>query len=218
MGVMTSPASDSLQEIQIRLDQRIQTVDEPRWLSSRYAAGSKRVTLITLYAFYYELARVRTAVSDETLGNIRFQWWRDALQELARGEVRQHDVVLALQSEVHQKHLQITDLIELIDQFETAFLEEDRKREPDAALIKIVTAILAPELDPNELLDAIAIEWAGLRRGETVDTGHPPLRIVSNLRPGVAHFRLRQAWRTGKTLSALQQRLCILRAMLTGRI
>ena len=64
MGFMTSPASDSLKEIVARLDQRIQTVDEERWLSSRYAPEEARNALIILYAFYYELARVRVVVTD----------------------------------------------------------------------------------------------------------------------------------------------------------
>jgi len=119
---------------------------------------------------------------------------------------------------MQQKHLGVAVCVGLFGQVVIEFREGGRGREPDAALIKSVTAILAPELDPNETLDTIAIEWAGLRRGETIDAAQPPIRIASNLRPGVAHFRLRQVWRAGKTLSALQQRLCILRAVLTGRI
>ena len=66
MGVMTSPASDSLKEIHMRLDERVRAMDEPRWLASRYAAEADRTALIVLYAFYYELARVRVAVTDQT--------------------------------------------------------------------------------------------------------------------------------------------------------
>ena len=88
MGSMTSPASVSLKEIVAHLDQRIQTVDEERWLSSRYAPDEARQALIILYAFYYELARVRVVVTDQTMGQIRYQWWRDALEELGLEDCR----------------------------------------------------------------------------------------------------------------------------------
>ena len=52
----------------MRLDERVRAMDEPRWLASRYAAEADRTGLIVLYAFYYELARVRVAVTDQTMG------------------------------------------------------------------------------------------------------------------------------------------------------
>ena len=65
------------------IDARVKRVDEDRWISSRFAPEIYRNSLIALYALAYELARVRLAVTEETLGAIRFQWWRDALTEIA---------------------------------------------------------------------------------------------------------------------------------------
>ena len=134
MGFMTSPASDSLKEIVARLDQRIQTVDEERWLSSRYAPDAARQALIVLYAFYYELARVRVVVTDQTMGQIRFQWWRDALAELQQGEPRQHDVVLVLASLMSAHEVDVGQLEQLIAAHEAAFLSDDRSAEPEDLL------------------------------------------------------------------------------------
>lgn len=218
MGVMTSPASESLQEITVRLDQRIRTVDEARWLSSRYASEDDRVTLIILYAFYYELARIRLVVTDQTLGNIRFQWWRDALNELARGDVRQHDVVLALADQLARGRLSIADLMPLIDQHEAAFLESDRSLEPEAALVHVAVAALPGETPLDETLKTIAQEWAGLRRSEPVAALLPRLRVDTALRPAAGHFRLRHLWTRNPNPSALQKRASVLMAMLTGRV
>ncbi len=218
MGVMTSPASDSLKEIAVRLDQRIQTVDEARWLSSRYASEDDRLTLIILYAFYYELARIRVAVSDQTLGNIRFQWWRDAFEELARGEVRQHDVVLALADQLARDRLNIADLLPLIDQHEAAFLENDRSLEPEAALVQVAVRVVSDETSLDDALKAIAQEWAGLRRSEPVDALLPRLPVNTALRPAAGHFRLRHVWARNPNPSALQKRASVLMAMLTGRV
>ena len=218
MGVMTSPASDSLKEIAVRLDQRIHSVDEARWLSSRYASEGDRVTLISLYAFSYELARIRLAVSDQTLGSIRFQWWRDALSELACGEVRQHDVVLALADQLARDRLSIADLLPLIDQHEAAFLENDRSLEPEAVLVQVAARVLSGETPVDEALKSIAQEWAGLRRSEPVRALLPRLRVDTALRPAVGHFRLRHLWARNPNPSALQKRASVLTAMLTGRV
>ena len=218
MGVMTSPASDSLKEIAVRLDQRIRTVDEARWLSSRYASEGDRVTLISLYAYYYELARIRLAVTDQTLGNIRFQWWRDALNELARGDVRRHDVVLALANQLARDRLSIADLMPLIDHHEAAFLENDRSLEPEAVLVQVAVRVLSGETPVDGALKMIAQEWAGLRRSEPVDALLPRLRVDNALGPAVGHFRLRHLWARNPNPSALQKRASVLMAMLTGRV
>jgi 15-cis-phytoene synthase len=218
MGVMTSPASDSMQEIITRLDQRIQSVDEVRWLSSRYAAVSERTTLIVLYAYYYELARVRVAVTDETLGAIRFQWWRDALAELSTGQIRQHDVVCALAAEIEAGHLTVGPLLELIDQHQAAFMEADRSREPEPFLAEIAASILSSEAAIDANLAEIAREWAAMRRGESIASPQPEVTLPAAIRPALGHFRLRRVWQKTSQPGRIQSRLSVLLAMLTGRI
>lgn len=218
MGVMTSPASDSMQEIIVRLDQRIQAVDEARWLSSRYAAADNRMSLIVLYAFYYELARVRLAVSDQTLGNIRFQWWRDAFADLAVGETRQHDVVFAVADQIECGHLKVANLISLIDAHEVAFLANDRSLEPEAALIHVAAGICSKTDHIDGAVEKIAAEWAALRRGDPNDALQPKLQIAAAIRPAIGHFRLRHLWARNPNPSALHKRASVLMAMLTGRV
>ncbi len=218
MGLMTSPASESLQEIVRRLDQRIQAVDEERWLSSRYAPDDKRAALIVLYAFYYELARVRLVVTDATLGNIRFQWWRDALAEIEEGQVREHDVCLALEPVLARGAFTASDLSDLIDQHEAAFLADERGLEPEGRLAVIAARCLGDASISVEPVRAIAGEWAALRRSEDPDPALIQLKISSAARPALGHFRLRHIWRRRGRAGRLQSRLCILLAMLTGRI
>lgn len=218
MGFMTSPASDSLKEILARLDQRIRAVDEERWLSSRYADPERRDALIVLYAFYYELARVRVAVTDATLGRIRFQWWRDVLAELATGNVRQHDVVLALAAQVEVRRFAIEDLSGLIDGHEAAFMADDRNLEPEAALARVASHLLAGGDPLAPAFDQAVSEWAALRRGDDVTSLTALPAIPSAVRPALAHLRLRQSWSAGKKPNAFGQRISILLAVLTGRI
>ncbi|MEM7329536.1 MAG: squalene/phytoene synthase family protein [Pseudomonadota bacterium] len=215
---MTSPASDSLKEIHLRLDARIQSVDEPRWLSSRYAAPVARATLIVLYAFYYELARVRLVVTDQTMGNIRYQWWRDALAEIANGQPRQHDVVLALAEDVKQARLKVADLMPLVDRFEAAFVSQDRAMEPEDALYVIAARTLDPQAEPSATLQSIALDWASHRRGDGTADLVARAQISAGARPASAHFRLRHIWARKREPTALQMRMSILMAMITGRI
>jgi len=51
---------------------------------------------MALEAFDLELAQVPARVSEPMLGSIRFQCWREALADLAAGNVSRHKVVLAL--------------------------------------------------------------------------------------------------------------------------
>lgn len=216
MGSMTSPASDSLSDIWDRLEERVRRVDEERWLSSRYAPTPERRGLITLYAFYYELARVRVSVSDQTLGQIRFQWWREALDELAQGQQRQHDVVTALAEEVRAGRLDTDQLQALVNQFESAFLASDRAMEPENDLSQIAVQLVFPGESPPAFDARIAFEWASLRRGEEVAEPRPRIRVATPLRSALAHFRLRHTWRRRGAAGRLQTRLSIMMAVLTG--
>lgn len=79
-------------------DGRIRRDDPDRWLASRFAADAQaRADLMTLYAFNDELARVAPAVSNPMLGEIRFAWWNEAVDEIYQGRpVRRHPVTQAL--------------------------------------------------------------------------------------------------------------------------
>lgn len=59
-------------------------VDEDRWLASRFANAAQRARLMSLYALNYEIARVAETIREPALGDIRFAWWRDALDPGAR--------------------------------------------------------------------------------------------------------------------------------------
>ncbi len=53
--------------------------DRDRYLSVLFAAEAKRPALFSLYAFNVEVARVRDLIHEPMPGEIRLQWWRDAI-------------------------------------------------------------------------------------------------------------------------------------------
>lgn len=74
----------------------MRAADYDRYLSVLFAAKEKRPALFALYAFNYEVAKTAEAVSEPTLGFIRLQWWREAVEEIYTGTQRRHEIVRAL--------------------------------------------------------------------------------------------------------------------------
>jgi NADH dehydrogenase [ubiquinone] 1 alpha subcomplex assembly factor 6 len=67
--------------------------DPDRYLTALFAPAGRREALFALYAFNYEIARIRESVSEPMLGQIRLQWWREAIAAAYAGEMPRHHVV-----------------------------------------------------------------------------------------------------------------------------
>lgn len=93
----------------------VRDADPDRYWASLFAPADKRPYLHALYAFNYEIARVRESVREAMLGEIRLQWWRDALQGEARGDVRANPVAAALDDAIVKFRLPRQSLVDLID-------------------------------------------------------------------------------------------------------
>jgi len=75
----------------------LKSVDPDRYRSALFADTPVRARLLLLYAFHYELAKVPELVSDPMIGAIRYQWWREAIDEIYTGKtVRKHEIVSPL--------------------------------------------------------------------------------------------------------------------------
>jgi phytoene synthase len=72
------------------------TADHGRWLCALFAPEVIRRGLWTLLAFNAEIARTREVVREPMLGQIRLQWWREAVAEAYDGRVRAHQVMAPL--------------------------------------------------------------------------------------------------------------------------
>src|SRR5258708_36706552 len=64
----------------------VRASDKDRYLAGLFAPAAMRRHLYALYAFAGEIARVREAAREPLPGEIRLQWWRDALEGEGRGE------------------------------------------------------------------------------------------------------------------------------------
>jgi 15-cis-phytoene synthase len=70
--------------------------ERDRYLSALLAPRAARDDLIALAAFAGEIARIPAMVREPMAGEIRLQWWRDALEALERGEKSGHPVADAV--------------------------------------------------------------------------------------------------------------------------
>ncbi len=76
---------------------RLSAADPDRVRAARLADKKGRESLLWIYAFHLELAKVPELVSEPMIGDIRYQWWREAIDEIYQGvAVRAHEVTTPL--------------------------------------------------------------------------------------------------------------------------
>src|SRR5487761_1166353 len=80
--------------------------DRDRFLTALFAPAERREALYELYAFNYELARIREIVSEPMLGRIRLEWWRESVGAIYDGQpVRRHEVATPLAATIRARGL-----------------------------------------------------------------------------------------------------------------
>lgn len=120
VGARSGPAEDVSS-----LAALVRRHDRDRYQTALFAPAGRREALLALYAFNYEIARVREIVSEPMLGQIRLQWWREVLDAACAGAPpRQHPVVLPLAAAIREFALSRRHLERLIDSRERDLADE----------------------------------------------------------------------------------------------
>ena len=92
----------------------VRAADRDRFLTALYAPAERRSAVLALYAFNIEIARVREVVRDPLAGEIRLQWWNDALTGSGHGDVEANPVAAALTATMTRYGLPAERLLALI--------------------------------------------------------------------------------------------------------
>ena len=88
------------------IGESLRRYDRDRFQTALFAPGKRRPALLALYAFNFEVARIREVTHEAMLGRIRLQWWRDAIGEIYAGLApRRHEVVEALSATIREQRL-----------------------------------------------------------------------------------------------------------------
>lgn len=151
-------------------------VDPDRYRSALLGTKAQKERLCVTYAFHAELAKIPEMVSEPMIGAIRYQWWRDAIEEIFSGlPVRKHDIALPLAAIVKDCDLSRFQLDSLINGRErdldsAPFLDIDdaRKycRETSGRIMEVAARVCHQEDADSELILDIGECWGmtGLAR------------------------------------------------------
>ena len=82
-----------MSELNLVTRDALKKADPDRYRAALMSARQGREDLLILYAFHYELSKVPDVTSEPMLGQIRYEWWREAIDEIYSGrEVRRHEI------------------------------------------------------------------------------------------------------------------------------
>jgi phytoene synthase len=168
-----STAETGLAFAQSHCESLVRAGDPDRYYATLFAPAAARPHLFALYAFSLTIARVREAASNPMAGEIRLQWWRDALQGEARGDVRANPVAAALEEAIRVNRLGRQPFVDLIDARVFDLYEDPMPRVNDlegycgetaSALFRLASLVIGNGTEPG---GAGAAGHAGVAYGVT---------------------------------------------------
>lgn len=136
----------------------VRAEDPDRYAAILFAPAASRPPLFALYAFNCEIARVRETVSEAIPGEIRHQWWREALSCATSEAAAAHPVAAALLDTMKRFRLPPEPFLNLIearsfdlydDPMPTWLDLEGYCGETSSALIRLASIILAGGEEPG---------------------------------------------------------------------
>lgn len=153
---------------------RLKDADPDRVRAAMFADVETRARLMLLYAFHLELAKVPELVSEPMIGQIRYQWWRDAIGEIYETDsVRKHEITTPLRTLLLNYDIPRFWVDQLIDgrerdidprPFVSLTAAQDYCASTSGALMKIAVKLCGS--NPDEGVEAAGIAWGmtGLAR------------------------------------------------------
>ncbi|KIP08105.1 hypothetical protein PHLGIDRAFT_23729 [Phlebiopsis gigantea 11061_1 CR5-6] len=93
----------------------VQKRDYEGFLISKFYPAELQDAYIALRAFFIELAMVQESVSNPVIGNMRMQFWRDALKSLSDGRPPKHPIALALHETTRKYKVPMYHLKRILD-------------------------------------------------------------------------------------------------------
>jgi 15-cis-phytoene synthase len=147
--------------------------DRDRYIAGLFAPAGRRPHLHALYAFDRELALIPHRVHEALAGEMRLQWWRDALAGEARGDAAAHPVAAALLDTVARCGLPPEPLTALIDARANELYEEPFAtledctaygRQTASAVLGLAARVLEPAAEVGAAADpaGVAAAFTGL--------------------------------------------------------
>jgi phytoene synthase len=93
----------------------VREADRDRYLAALFIPAAARPHVLALYAFNIEIGAIRERIHESMAGEVRLQWWRDALAGRAAGGIAGHPVALAFLDTIRRFGLPLADLERMIE-------------------------------------------------------------------------------------------------------
>lgn len=152
-----------MSELNITTREALKQADPDRFRAALMSAAQGSADLLILYAFHYELAKVPEVTSEPMLGQIRYEWWREAIDEIYSDRaVRRHEISTPLREMLRRRDVPRFWVDRLIDgrardldpqPFTDLVAARDYCRQTSGTLMQIAVKVLG--VDPSDgVLDA----------------------------------------------------------------
>lgn len=151
----------------------VRSKDFDRYALTLFVEPEHRRALLALYAFNIEVSRVRDMVSQPLPGEIRLQWWADAIAGKERGEVGGNPVAAELLRTIAGHSLPVGTIDSMIDAhrfdlyddpIQTLTELEHFAERTDGALLALGAQVLGASLEQVMLTARRAGQAVGLAR------------------------------------------------------
>ena len=143
--------------ISTEMHMRLRAVDPDRYRSALLADTDMGDRLRVIYAFHSELAKIPELVSETMIGDIRYQWWRDVIEEIySGGKVRSHEVATPLMTVLRETQVPRFWVDRLINgrardldptPFANMVAARDYARQTSGVLAQIAAYVIDPDFD-----------------------------------------------------------------------
>lgn len=170
-------------------EQLVREGDKDRFLATLFAPQKYRRPLHALYAFNLEMARVRELAREPMPGELRLQWWREALTGAGQGDAAGHPVAAAVRDVVVRYRLPPQMLVDLIDA--RAF---DLYDEPMASVGDLEAYAMRTSSALIDLAARILCDGRDVAAGDAANHGGIAYAIAGLLRALPIHAARRQLY------------------------
>ncbi len=106
---------DRVREAYRHCKQLVRAHDKDHYWASLFAPADRRSYLFALYAFAFEIGRVKTIVKEPMTGTIRLQWWHEAIVGNRAEEAAASPVMIALQDAARQTGVSLVPLAAAVE-------------------------------------------------------------------------------------------------------
>ena len=176
-----------MSELNLVTRDALKKADPDRYRAALMSERQGREDLLILYAFHYELSKVPDVTSEPMLGQIRYEWWREAIDEIyTERDVRRHEISTPLAEMLIRTQVPRFWIDRLIDgrardldpqPFTNIEDAREYARQTSGKLMQIAVKVLGGEPDEKTLMAGEAWGLTGLARSY----GYYHDRILQNL-------------------------------------